>query len=265
MEYNKARGSNGFPTEFYQACWGIIKNDPMALFQQFHKGDLPLYSLNFGMIILLPKCREVATIQQYRPICLLNVSFKIFTKVATNRIFHISKKVIITSQTTFLPGRNIMEGVIVLHETIHEMHRKKENGLIFKFDFEKAYDKINWSFVQQTLRMKGFSPTWCKWIASFMEGGHVAIKINDQVGQNFQTKKGVRQGDHLSPILFNIVVNMLAILIKWTKEEDLIAGVIPHLVDDGLSMLQYVDDTILFMEHDIDKVKNMKLLLSAFE
>jgi hypothetical protein len=54
-----------------------------------------------------------------------------------------------------------MEGVIVLHETIHEMHRKKQNGLIFKIDFEKAYDKINWSFVQQTLRMKGLSPTWC--------------------------------------------------------------------------------------------------------
>jgi hypothetical protein len=54
-----------------------------------------------------------------------------------------------------------MEGVIVLHETIHEMHRKKQNGLIFKIDFEKAYDKINWSFVQQTLRMKDLSPTWC--------------------------------------------------------------------------------------------------------
>jgi hypothetical protein len=95
--------------------------------------------------------------------------------------------------------------------------------------------------------------------------GHVGVKINDQVGQNFQTKKGVRQGDPLSPILFNIVVDMLAILIKWAREEDLITGVIPHLVDDGLSILQYADDTILFMKHDIDKAKNMKLLLSAFE
>jgi hypothetical protein len=95
--------------------------------------------------------------------------------------------------------------------------------------------------------------------------GHVGVKINDQVGQNFQTKKGVRQGDPLSPILFNIVVDMLAILIKWAREEDLITGVIPHLVDDGLSILQYANDTILFMEHDIDKAKNMKLLLSAFE
>jgi hypothetical protein len=97
----------------------------MAPFQEFHNGDLPLYSSNFGTIILLPKCREAATIQQYRSICLLNISFKIFTKVTTNIISHIATKVISLTQTSFLPGRNIMEGMILLHETIHEMHRKK--------------------------------------------------------------------------------------------------------------------------------------------
>jgi retron-type reverse transcriptase len=98
-----------------------------------------------------------------------------------------------------------------------------------------------------------------------MEGGHVRIKVNDQVGKNFQTKKGVRQGDSLSPILFNIVVDMLAILIKRAKSEGKIESVIPHLVNDGLSILQYADDTILFMKHDLDRARNMKLLLSAFE
>jgi hypothetical protein len=137
MEHKKAPGPDGFPAEFYQSCRKIIKNDLMALFQEFHNGDLPLYSMNFGTIILLPKYREVATIQQYRPICLLNISFKIFTKVATNRIFHIARKVISLTQTTFLLGRNIMEGMIVLYETIHEMHRKKQDGLIFKIDFKK--------------------------------------------------------------------------------------------------------------------------------
>jgi hypothetical protein len=133
----------------------------MELFQEFHIGNLPLFSLNFGTIILLPKCREATCIQQYRPICLLNASFKIFTKVATNRISQIAQKVI------------------------------RQNGLILKIDFEKAYDKINWSFVQQTLRMKGLSPKWCQWVASFVEEGHVGVKVNDQVGKNFQTKNGV--------------------------------------------------------------------------
>jgi hypothetical protein len=134
--------------QFYQSCWEIIKNDLMALFGEFHNGDLPLYNLNFGTIILLPKCREAAIIQQYKPIYLLNVSFKIFIKVVANRISHIATKVISPTQMAFLLGRNIMEGVIILHETIHEMHRKKHSGLIFEIDFEKAYDKINWSFIQ---------------------------------------------------------------------------------------------------------------------
>jgi hypothetical protein len=128
-----------------------------------------------------------------------------------------------------------------------------------------VYDKLNWNFIQQTLRMKGFSHTWCKWVASFIEGGHVGIKVNDIVGQNFQTKKGVRQGDPLSSILFNIVVDMLAVLINRAKSEGQTKGVIPDLTDDGLSIMQYVDDTILFMDHNIDQARNIKLLLSVFE
>ena len=85
MEHNKAPGPDGFPAEFYQVFWNIIKNDLMALFRDFHRGYLPLSRLNFGVISLLPKKEDARQIQQYRPICLLNVSFKIFTKVGTNR------------------------------------------------------------------------------------------------------------------------------------------------------------------------------------
>ena len=86
MEHNKAPGPDGFPAEFFQVFWSVIKDDLLALFEDFHKGDLPLYSLNFGTIILLPKCKDAAIIEKYRPIYLLNLSFKIFRKVLTNRI-----------------------------------------------------------------------------------------------------------------------------------------------------------------------------------
>ena len=128
-------------------------------------------------------------IQQYRPICLLNVSFKIFTKVLTNRINLVAQKVIRSSQTAFLPGRFIMEGAVVLHETIHELHRKKKSGIILKLDFEKAYDKGKWPFLQQALRMKGFAPKWAAWIEQTTSKGSVGIKVNDNVGHFFQTKK----------------------------------------------------------------------------
>jgi hypothetical protein len=79
---------------------------------------------------------------------MLNVSFKIFTEVAVNRMTGIATKIINPSQTAFIPGRNIMESVVMLRETIHEIHRKKMSGVILKLDFEKAYDKVNWEFLQ---------------------------------------------------------------------------------------------------------------------
>jgi hypothetical protein len=97
----------------------------MAMFVQLRTGDLPLFKLNFGVITLLPIKEDASRIEQYRPICLLNVSFKIFTKVGTNRVTALAYKVIRPTQSTFIPGRNILEGVVVLHETIHELHRKK--------------------------------------------------------------------------------------------------------------------------------------------
>ena len=195
MEHNKATGPDGFPVEFYQVFWNLIKDDVMALFTDFHKEELNLYSLNFRIITLIPKIQEATKIQQYRPICVLNVSFKFFTKVGTNRLNKVAQTVVSPTQTAFMPGRNIMEGVVILHETIHELHTKKSDGVIFKIDFEKAYDKVKWPFLQQTLRMKGFSPKWCRWVEGMVTGGSVGIKVNDDIGPYFQTKRGLRQGD----------------------------------------------------------------------
>jgi hypothetical protein len=90
MEHNKSPDPDGFPAEFYQHFWKVIKIDPMTLFECFQKGGPPLDKLNFGVITLIPKKKSPTQIQQYRPICLLNVSFKIFTKVATSRILDVA-------------------------------------------------------------------------------------------------------------------------------------------------------------------------------
>jgi hypothetical protein len=123
MEKNKAPGPDGFLGEFYQKFWDVIKVDLMAMFSPFQRNELPLFHLNFGTIILLPKKENVVQIQQYRPICLLNVSFKTFTKVGTNRVAKVAHSVVWPTQTAFMPRRHIIEGVVVLHETIHELHR----------------------------------------------------------------------------------------------------------------------------------------------
>ena len=125
MEKNKAAGSDKIPIEFYQACWDIIKGDIMELFEDFHKGKLDVYRLNYGVITLLPKVQDASRIQQYRPICLLNCLYKWITKVLTIRLELLADKLILKTQSAFLKGRNIMNGIMALHEILHETKRKK--------------------------------------------------------------------------------------------------------------------------------------------
>ena len=112
--------------------------------------------LNYGVITLLPKVREANTIKQYRPICLLNVGFKIFSKQVVNRLTGVIENAISKNQSAFLKGRYILDSTIMLHETMHEMKKKKPSGVILKIDFEKAGDKIIWDFVEEVLKRKGF-------------------------------------------------------------------------------------------------------------
>ena len=164
-------------------------------------GKLYIHSLNFGVITLLPKITDATRIQQYRPIYLLNVSFKVLTKVLNNRILKVVDKLIGPSQTAFIPGRYIMEGVVILHETIHELHRKKKDRVILKLDFEKAYDNLKWPFIQQVLIMKGFSPVWCEWISKVMSRGSVAVKVNNNIGHFFKLEKECSRGSIISNLV----------------------------------------------------------------
>jgi hypothetical protein len=138
MEHNKAPGPDRFPAEFYQKLWQVIKFDMMEMFAQLQDGDIALYKLNFGLVTPMPKKEDASRIEQYRPIYLFNVSFKVFIKVGTNRATVIAHKVVRPTQSAFIPGRNIVKWVVVLHETIHELHRKKMDGVLFKIYLEKA-------------------------------------------------------------------------------------------------------------------------------
>jgi hypothetical protein len=128
-----------------------------------HQNKPSLFKLNFGAITLLTKKENAVQIWQYHPICVLNVSFKVFTEVGTNRITWIAPKVIWPTQTAFMPWQHILDGFVVLHETIHKLQKKKMDEVLFKIDFGKVYDEVKWSFLQKTLCMKD-SFTTLVWI-----------------------------------------------------------------------------------------------------
>jgi hypothetical protein len=143
LKHNSAPGPDGIPAEFFQDFWEIIHNDLWNLFKDFYDGVLDIKRLNFGLVTLIPKIDNPTDMRNFRPICLLNVCYKIITKVLTNRLANCITTVISPNQYGFIKGRYIMDGVVSLNEILHEVKKRKHSGVILKIDFEKAYDKVN--------------------------------------------------------------------------------------------------------------------------
>lgn len=171
MKENSAPGHDGFGIIFYKKCWGVIKDELMEMINDFYMGNLDIARLNYGVITLIPKVQEANNVRQFRPICLLNVSFKIFTKLLTERLTIKAQKIVDPCQTAFIKGRLIVDGAVMLHEVLHELRMKKQKGVVMKIDFEKAYDSIRWDFVEEVLIRKGFCSKIRDWIMSTVRGG----------------------------------------------------------------------------------------------
>jgi hypothetical protein len=112
---------------------------------------------------------------------------------------------------------------------------KKLTALILKLDFEKAYDRVNWEFLCEILHRKGFSGMMVHRLMQPVQGGQTAININGEIGPFFRNARGVRQGDPLSPILFDFMVDGLAAILSQACRAGHIQGVVPHLIPGGLS------------------------------
>lgn len=154
----------------------------MFLFNEFYHNRLDIARFNYGILTLLPKIQGADKLQAYRPICLINVILKVFTKVLNYRAIRVADKTISEFQTTFIKGRFILDGVVSLHETLHEIHRSKASAVMFKVDFEKAYDKLDKNFLFQVLAMKGFPEQYIDWVKKVVNDGKVAVMVNDQLG-----------------------------------------------------------------------------------
>jgi hypothetical protein len=100
--------------------------------------------------------------------------------------------IISESQTAFIKGSNILEGVVILHEVIHELKRIGRQDVLFKIDFEKAYNKVSWDFVKEVMVEQGFPPNWIKQTISTIQGGNVCINVNGVRALFFNTCQGLR-------------------------------------------------------------------------
>jgi hypothetical protein len=256
---------DGLPVIFYKSFWDIVKPLLLQLLNGFALCLLDVSRLNFGILSLIPKVPGADDIKQFRPIALINVIFKLISKAYAIRLSPVAHRVISTSQSTFIKGRLIHEGALSLHEIVHELKVKKTRAVILKLDFEKAYDRVSWAFLRDVLIRKGFESGVVHRLMQLVTSGQTAISINGEIGPHFRNKRGVRQGDPISPLLFNFIADTLSIILDHASAMGHIKGVVSHLVDDGVTHLQYADDMILLIELDDLAIANLKFILICFE
>ena len=256
-----APGPDGLSFLFYQKFWNLIKNDVMHLFDAFHRGDLELKRLNFALVSLIPKVGEATNMKQFRPISLLNCSFKIFSKLLTLRLSSVVQRIVAPTQSAFIKGRFILESVVVAHELVHSVHQSGEPGVILKLDYEKAYDRVSWSFLFDMLEARCFDPVWINWIRHIVVGGSLDIMVNGEESSYFKPGKGLRQRDPLSPFLFNLVGDGLSRMLKKVVDRGIVTGLLEDFRQRGIVALQYADDTILFSKAEESVLENLKCIL----
>jgi hypothetical protein len=135
-----APSPNGFSFQFYQKNWPIFKDDFMAIVKEFETGKANMARLNYDMIILIPKEEEAKSLRKFRPISLINCSFKVFAKALNTRLERICNRLLAHNQIAFVKVRYILESVVAAHEIIHVAKRSGDKGIVMKLDYEKAYD-----------------------------------------------------------------------------------------------------------------------------
>ncbi|XP_026417438.1 uncharacterized protein LOC113312920 [Papaver somniferum] len=206
-EHVPGTGPDGFPIKFYVLCWDISKHDIMLVFKELQEKNFLDWRLKNTFIALIPKKQTIEEIKDLIPISLVQGVYKIVSKVLTDRLKAVLPDFISSHQSDFIKKRKILDGVLVANELIDSRERLGKPGLLIKVDFEKAFDHVNWDFLDEMFALMGFGNKWRRWIRCCVEF-----------------------------VRFSVLIN-------------------------GPS----ADDPLIFLDADIEQIKNLRLILLSFE
>lgn len=242
-----------------------MKEDICLVLKEFHShGRIPRGG-NASFIALIPKVENPLDLGDFRPISLIGCLYKIMAKVLVKRLKRVMKFIIHESQMVFIGGRNIVVGVVIANEVVDEAKKKNKPILIFKADFEKAYDSVRWSFLYEVMERMGFCDKWIGWIRGCIETTTSSVLVNGSPTKEFPFERGLRQGDPLAPFLFLMVAEGLGGLVREAVEKNLFEGVQVGREELKISLLQFADDTLFFGEASLRNIITLKSILRCFE
>ena len=257
----KAPGVDAIPAEFYKELWPDIDFDVFNfIYEAISQAHID-EELNISKIALLPKSEDRSKVQNFRPISLLNTSYKILAKVYANRMKPLLHHWILPSQTGFVPNRCILDNIFLAFEAIEWTLENKQDLSMLLLDFEKAYDRVNWSFLRQAMERMGFHTTWINQVLSLNENASASVIVNGEQSKTFRLQRSVRQGCPLAPYLFLLTVDVLGQMLQHPDNH--VRGLqLPY--NTFITNQMFADDTLLFLDGKIDNMDRALTVISTF-
>jgi ribonuclease HI len=262
----KAPGPDGLHPIFFQQFWSTVGDSTCKLIQEiFQKSTMPA-DLNETLICLIPKVKKPESVHQFRPIGLCNTIYKTVTKILVLRLKSFLNNLIHPLQASFIPGRKASDNVIVVQEIIHSMttSRSKVGAMALKIDLEKAYDRLEWSFIRRTLQFFNFPTSWIDLIMSCISSSSLSILVNGERLESFHPSRGIRQGDPISPYIFILCMEYLSYLIDDEVSQGNWKGVKTSRNGPTFTHLFFADDLILFAKATRRNCDSINKVLKLF-
>jgi hypothetical protein len=264
MATGRSPGLDGILTEFYSKFWEVIgPNFTRMISSAIAVGRLPA-GMTEGLIALFPKEGDRECLSNWRPITLLNSAYKIFAKALHIRLQGLLLDIIHEDQSAFLPLRFILDNVLAQHETIAWAQESRQDLLMLKLDFTKAYDVVSWRFLFATMRKMGIPAGFISMAQMLFQDAEAAVSLNGEATVHFPIQRGVRQGCPLAPYLFLLVAEALHSATRAAVADGSLSGI---TLPDGVTqqtLLQYPDDTPFSLQGIERNLQMVSTLLSKF-
>jgi hypothetical protein len=219
-------------------------------------------------IVLIPKSNDATDLKDFRPISLCNVIYKIVAKCLVNRLRPHLNGLISENQSAFLPGRLISDSALITFECFHAIQKSRKGDdsyCAYKLDLSKAYDRVDWDFLEGALIKMGFDKKWVGWVMCCVRSVKLTVQVNDHRTETITPTRGLRQGDPLSPYLFLFVAESLTLVINNAMQSNKLQEFKICRSSPGISHLMFADDCLLFFRPNPEQASVIKEVLAVFE
>nr|GEV23258.1 putative RNA-directed DNA polymerase, eukaryota [Tanacetum cinerariifolium] len=259
---DKSLGPDGFTFGLYRRFWNLIENDVYDAIKYFFTYGVIPKGCNSSFIALILKIPDANTIKDFKPISLIGSLYKIVAKILANRLVGVLGDIVNEVQSAFIAGRQILDGPFILNEVLQWCKIKKKQSLIFKVDFEKAYDSVRWDFLDDILNFFGFGEKWCKCIQSCLRSSKELFErifgLKTSLDSSFRRvlRGGVEQEqfDELSALVHDVTLTPMSDRWIWALESsgDFSNASVRKVIDD--KSLPEVDSKTRWIKYVLIKV-----------